>query len=60
MYLNQLTAIAAGLPVYAGPVEGTAIGNLIVQMIAGGELEDLAAARALIKNSFDIREVLPC
>lgn len=60
MYLNQLTANATGLPVYAGPVEGTAIGNLIVQMIAGGEFGSLQAARDAIKNSFDIKEVLPC
>ena len=39
---------STGLEVFAGPVEGTAIGNLIVQMIAGGEFADLAAARAAI------------
>jgi len=59
MYLNQMTAQAAGLPVYAGPVEGTAIGNLIVQMIAGGEFDSLQSARDAIKNSFDIQEVKP-
>ena len=59
-YLNQLTANAAGLPVYAGPVEGTAIGNLIVQMIAGDEFDSLQTARNVIKNSFNIKEVLPC
>lgn len=37
-YLNALTAEATGLEVFAGPTEGTAIGNLIVQMIAGGDL----------------------
>ena len=47
-YLNSLTADATGLEVFAGPVEGTAIGNLIVQMIAGGEFPDLAAARRAI------------
>ena len=47
-YLNSLTASATGLEVFAGPVEGTAIGNLIVQMIAAGEFSDLAAARAAI------------
>ncbi|MCR5414693.1 MAG: rhamnulokinase [Kiritimatiellae bacterium] len=47
-YLNALTAEATGLEVFAGPVEGTAIGNLIVQMIAGGEFRDLAGARAAI------------
>lgn len=56
-YLNRRTALATGLPVYAGPVEGTAIGNLIVQMIAGGELNDLQAARDAIRRSFEIKEV---
>ena len=47
-YLNALTAEATGLEVIAGPVEGTAIGNLIVQMVAGGEFADLAEARRAI------------
>ena len=47
-YLNALTADATGLEVFAGPVEGTAIGNLIVQMIAGGEFKDLTEARKAI------------
>ena len=59
-YLNQLTSNATGLPVYAGPVEGTAIGNLLVQMIAGGEFADLQAARDSIRESFEIKEVKPC
>ena len=51
LYLNALTAEATGLEVFAGPVEGTAIGNLVVQMIAGGEFADLAAARkAIVRN----------
>lgn len=58
-YLNQRTAQATGLPVFAGPVEGTAIGNLIVQMIAGGDLENLQAARDAIRASFEIKEVTP-
>src|SRR5574344_140984 len=49
-YLNALTAEATGLEVFAGPVEGTAIGNLVVQMIAGGEFADLKAARAAISR----------
>ena len=48
LYLNALTAEATGLEVFTGPIEGTAIGNLIVQMIAAGEFKDLAAARAAI------------
>ena len=58
-YLNERTARATGLPVYAGPVEGTAIGNLIVQMIEAGEYENLQAARDAIRVSFEIKEVNP-
>ena len=47
-YLNALTADATGLEVITGPVEGTAIGNLIVQMVVAGEFSDLAEARAAI------------
>ena len=54
--LNRMTANAAGLPVYAGPTEGTALGNLIAQMIAGGELDTLPSARRLIAESFDIQK----
>ena len=54
-YLNQLTALATGKTVYAGPTEATAIGNLSAQMIAEGELEDLADARNSIYESFDIK-----
>ena len=59
MYLNQMTADATGLPVYAGPTEGTALGNLIVQMITAGEIESLQKARDIIGRSFEIREVMP-
>ena len=58
-YLNRMTASVTGLPVLAGPVEGTAIGNLVIQMIRGGEFDSLTAARSCIRKSFDIKEVLP-
>lgn len=58
-YLNELTARSTGLAVLAGPVEGTAVGNLAVQMIRAGELPDLRAARAVIARSFSIKEVTP-
>lgn len=51
-YLNQRTAQATGLPVHAGPIEGTAIGNLIVQMITFGQLKSLSSARDMIRISF--------
>lgn len=58
-YLNELTARATGLPVFAGPTEGTALGNLMVQFIAAGEYRNLEEARSAIKQSFSIKEVLP-
>jgi len=58
-FLNELTASACGLPVYAGPVEGTALGNITSQMITTGVLSDRTEAREVIRNSFDIREVKP-
>ena len=54
-YLNQLTALATGKTVFAGPTEATAIGNLSAQMIAEGELMDLTDARNCIYESFDIK-----
>ena len=58
-YLNQMTANATGLTVYAGPTEGTALGNLMVQFLHNGEFETLQAARNAIKESFPIKEVNP-
>ena len=49
--LNQLTADATGLPVTAGPVEATALGNVAVQMLATGAAASLAEARAIIDRS---------
>ena len=53
-YLNRLTAQATGVPVYAGPTEATAIGNLAAQMIADGVFTNLWAARSCIFDSFEI------
>jgi len=50
--LCQLTADAAGVPVIAGPAEATAIGNLLVQALAAGALDSLAAARSVVRASF--------
>ena len=54
-YLNDMTARACGIPVFAGPIEGTSLGNLIVQMIQGGEFTDLQEARSAIRDSFDVK-----
>ncbi len=58
-YLNMLTVKATGLPVYAGPSEGTALGNIMVQMITAGEFSGLSQARKAVINSFEIKEILP-
>ena len=57
--LNQMTANACGVPVFAGPIEGTSIGNLIVQFLAAGEFASLQEARDSVKASFSIEEILP-
>ena len=57
--LNQLCADACELPVTAGPVEASALGNLSAQMIALGVIENLSAARKLICTSFEMHEFYP-
>ena len=57
--LDQLCADACGLPVSAGPVETTALGNACVQLIALGVLPSLEAARALVERSFAAEEFTP-
>lgn len=55
-YLCELTAKATGLPVYAGPTEATAIGNLTVQMLADGVFSDLFEARDAVFKSFGVKK----
>jgi rhamnulokinase len=57
--LNQLTADATGLPVIAGPVEATALGNIAVQMLATGAVDSIGAARAMIDRSFPTTTFTP-
>jgi rhamnulokinase len=57
--LNQFTADAVQRCVVTGPVEATAIGNLIGQALAVGDLPDLAAARALVRDSFSTETFTP-
>jgi rhamnulokinase len=57
--LCQMTADACGIPVLAGPVEATALGNAIVQLIALGELQSVAAGRTLIRESFPLVTYTP-
>jgi rhamnulokinase len=57
--LCQMTADAVGCQVIAGPVEATALGNAIVQLIALGDLKSVAEGRALVRDSFPLRVYQP-
>lgn len=58
-FLSQLTADACGIPVCAGPEEATAIGNLMMQLMAAGEVSDLGQARRVVAASFETKQYLP-
>ena len=57
--LCQFAADATQLPVIAGPVEATAIGNIAVQAVAAGELSSLDEARELFRSSFAVETYQP-
>ncbi|MCX8090534.1 MAG: rhamnulokinase [Verrucomicrobiae bacterium] len=57
--LNQFTANALQIPVLAGPAECTALGNALVQAIAQGHLPSLAAARDVVRGSFELETFEP-
>ena len=57
--LNQMTADACARPVIAGPVEATAIGNILVQAMATGDVKNLDEARAIVRASFDVKRYEP-
>ncbi|MCQ2239918.1 MAG: rhamnulokinase, partial [Bacteroidaceae bacterium] len=57
--LNQFTSNATNLPVTTGPVEGTAIGNIMLQAKAAGMVNTIGEMRALISQSIETEEFLP-
>jgi rhamnulokinase len=57
--LCQLTADACNRVVVAGPVEATAIGNVLVQAIGLGLIGNLSQARDIVRASFEVREFTP-
>ena len=57
--LNQFTADACERPVLAGPVEATAIGNVLVQALGLGVIGSLADAREVVRRSFEVRTFTP-
>jgi rhamnulokinase len=58
-YLNQATANATGLAVSAGPVEATAIGNVLVQSLAHGRFASWAEARAYVASNMKLNGFIP-
>ena len=57
--LNRMTANAVGIPVITGPIEATAMGNAIVQLISLGEIDGIDKAREIVAKSSKLTEYLP-
>lgn len=57
--LNQFTANAIGIPVIAGPSEATAMGNILMQNIAAGQADSVAAMRQNISKSIPLKRYEP-
>jgi rhamnulokinase len=57
--LNQMAADACNRRVVAGPVEATALGNVMMQAVADGAFGDISQAREVIKKSFAVQEYAP-
>jgi rhamnulokinase len=58
--LCRFTANATGRQVLAGPVEATAIGSIVMQAIACGQIKTLEEGREIVRRSFDIVTYEPC
>jgi sugar (pentulose or hexulose) kinase len=57
--LCQMAADACNRRVLAGPTEATAIGNIMMQAVAAGQVADIAQARDVIRRSFSSEEFQP-
>ncbi len=58
-YLMQMAANSIGMPVLTGPVEGTAIGNIMLQAKAAGLVKDIFDMRRIIAQSIEMKSYLP-
>ena len=58
-YLMQMAANSIGMPVVTGPVEGTAIGNIMLQAKAAGVVNDMFEMRGIIADSIETKTYLP-
>ena len=57
--LNQFTANACGRPVIAGPIEATALGNVLIQARASGDISTLAEIRDVVRRSSEMQTFEP-
>ncbi len=57
--LCQYTANITGCTVLTGPIEATAIGNILTQLIALGEIDNLEEGREIVRNSIELKEYKP-
>ena len=57
--LSQFTADCTGRPVITGPIEATAAGNLLMQLVALGQLASVDEAREVVRRSFDVEHFEP-
>ena len=57
--LNQFTADSCGRPVFAGPIEATALGNVLLQARAAGDISSLSEIREVVRTSETIGEYTP-
>ena len=58
--LNQMAADSIGRPVVAGPIEGAALGNILMQAVAMGRLSGLSQAREVVQASIRLEAYEPC
>ena len=57
--LNEMTAATLQRPVICGPVEATAVGNLLIQAMGCGAIADLASLRQIVEDSFELQCFYP-
>jgi rhamnulokinase len=57
--LCQFTANATGKKVITGPAEATAMGNIIMQAIATGQIESVSQGRDIVRNTIELKEYMP-
>jgi rhamnulokinase len=58
-FLNQFTADALGVKVLAGPQECTALGNIMLQAKASGDVGDIWQMRRMIADSVEMESFMP-